>query len=306
MRQRMYKKGFGIVEILIIAAAVVLIAGLGWLFVSVYFAPNNETTADDKATSKQDTLAPRDVTATIKAHLEKEYTLLDIEGNNQPKKGELSIREDAFAPPYLADGFNYYTTHKNGSSLFIVTPQAGDTELPSAVDKQIRQDAAAIFHLLGLTSIETREDTAGASTTNVYAGKGLVCTIDTPDAAVGASEASCGVIASYADTADALQPIVSTLEYTDGTTVFSGEEKQSETDGYSMAEISVGNIRGGGGAVALLWKKDDGDWQLFKYVQQLLSCEEYNTDDLRAAFSGHDCYDTSSEKTVTVTAAEEE
>lgn len=72
MMQRAYKKGFGIVEILTITAAIVLIAGLGWLFASTYLAPSNEATTDDKAASQQDTLAPRDVTAAIKAHLEKD------------------------------------------------------------------------------------------------------------------------------------------------------------------------------------------------------------------------------------------
>lgn len=69
--------------------------------------------------------------------------------------------------------------------------------------------------------------------------------------------------------------------------------RDSVTPGYQNAYMDI-NPQDGmmGGYFVLLYKKVGGDWKYFKSAQQGLSCDTYNTTELRAAFSGNYCYDT--------------
>lgn len=55
------------------------------------------------------------------------------------------------------------------------------------------------------------------------------------------------------------------------------------------------------GAVALFYRNTDGgEWKHFMSTQQALSCNDYNTDELKAAFAGVDCYDYTADKMTTL------
>lgn len=64
----------------------------------------------------------------------------------------------------------------------------------------------------------------------------------------------------------------------------------SPIDDYQVASISVsyGYI----GAIAKFWRKDENSkWAFFEVFQNSGPCEMYNTDDIRRAFAGFECYD---------------
>lgn len=293
--------GFGVLEIIIIVVIIGIIAALGWVF----FMKKHETpeqSAQKKNTSQSNELEPQAVTKKIKESLSKTYTLLDIDKNDQPQDKEASIRTDEASPPYKVDGYDYYVTYRGGSSLFILRPEnASDTTLPSKSDAEIRREVEKQYHEAGLDSIESRKDNAG-NLTNVFTGKGLICTVEAPSAAVQGSTASCGTLASYPATAAQMKPFSEILEHADETTILAGTIKNSKAAGYQIAEISVGNIQGGGGAVALLWKQGVRNWTLFRYTQQVVPCQAFDTSALKHAFEGEPCVDEVSGQARTVAA----
>ena len=55
------------------------------------------------------------------------------------------------------------------------------------------------------------------------------------------------------------------------------------------------------GAAALFYRNTDGgEWKHFMSTQQALSCNDYNTDELKAAFAGVDCYGYTADKMTTL------
>jgi hypothetical protein len=286
------KPGFGILEVIIIIVVLGIIATLGWVF---FFKPDTKDVNEEPA--KQTTssgLQPEDVTKKIKETLAKEFTILDIEKNNQPTEKEISVGLAKHSPAYKVPGYDYYVTYDGGSELTLLRPETKD--MPSVYDKEVREKIASLYHEMGLESTESITYTDTEVTTNIYEGNGLICTIDAPSSQVGSTTATCGAIAAYDAAAKKVQPLSQTIEYTDGTTVFAEPTiKDSSVSGYKQASMSVSGIKSPGGSVALFWKKGRNNWQLFTYTQNSLPCENYTTEDVRNAFKGETCYDNTSD-----------
>ena len=51
-------------------------------------------------------------------------------------------------------------------------------------------------------------------------------------------------------------------------------------------------------SVALFYRKTDGEWKYFLGTQQAISCDRYDTDELKEAFKGTKCWDQKSEKDI--------
>ncbi len=55
------------------------------------------------------------------------------------------------------------------------------------------------------------------------------------------------------------------------------------------------------GAAALFYRNaDGGEWKYFVSTQQVLNCNDFNTDEIKAAFAGSDCYDYTAGKMTTL------
>ena len=55
------------------------------------------------------------------------------------------------------------------------------------------------------------------------------------------------------------------------------------------------------GAAALFYRNTDGgEWKYFVSTQQVLNCNDFNTDEIKAAFAGSDCYDYTAGKMTTL------
>lgn len=288
------QQGFSIVEILIVMIIIGVIGTVAWSVL------NRQKNAQDKQiNSSQATklakaqnvavLQPEDVTDKIKSGYESQYKLV----NNQPKQGEMIIRLSKHAPVYKAEGYNFYTDYDGGSSIdLMVGPVnwASDT-VPREADTTIRTEVANIFKGFGLTKTGANGRVGDGTATDVYTGKGLICTIEVPTSPTSSTEASCGRIDAYKETAAKTQPIASVLPDAGQSTVLVNLKiADSTVSGYQRASVGRGSIDRGGSSVALLYKKNNDPWVYFKNVQQALACSEYNTIDIRNAFKGEACY----------------
>lgn len=69
----------------------------------------------------------------------------------------------------------------------------------------------------------------------------------------------------------------------------------SETPSYQTLQIPSDN------AMALFYRALDSDeWQYFTSTQAIISCDEFNTPDLKKAFSGSQCHDVATGQQLTV------
>ena len=74
------------------------------------------------------------------------------------------------------------------------------------------------------------------------------------------------------------------------------ENIETATGGeYQRIQVSLGDAAG------LFYRKGaEGEWKFFTATQQFLDCSAYDTDELKAAYEGVDCYDIETEKSSTV------
>lgn len=293
-----HKKRNILIAIIGVVIVLALGAGLGYAFFVAKdaqgSAQQSQVAQDDNSSEQENQqLQPEDVTAKIKDTYASTYTLLNLDDNSQPKSNEISIRISKQAPAYKAEGYDFYTDYDGGSKIELVSSDADSTGsgLPKTADTTIRSDIAGIYTDFGLKKTETLGDTSMGNTIDFYIGKGLVCTIETPTAAVSTNTASCGLVASYDDAAAKVKPFADALPSATGLTVLSGLKiSDSQVSGYQNATLNQSELGGAGGSVALFYKKDAGVWAYFANTQQALSCSKYDTVDLRSAFKGDSCY----------------
>lgn len=284
------QKGFSVVEIIIALAIIGLAGYLTWLYIS---KQNQAQTNNSTSDNTQTTLQPEDVTAKIKAKYASKYKLLNIDENNQPKEGEMSIRLSKFVPPYKTEGYAYYTDYEGGSSIDIMVGPAitGNGTLPSQADVAIRTEVAAIYSEFGLSKTGKYGYGYDNNQTDVYTGKGLICTIEEPNAGTSSTGASCGLINKYKEMAEKLLPFSKVMKNVNQSSILRGLKiADSKVSGYQTAQISQGSLDMIGGSIALLYKKGDGTWTYFANAQQSLACSEFNSDDLRNAYKGEACF----------------
>lgn len=241
----------------------------------------------------QPIVQPQDIIEKIKSNWESKYTLLNIDENNHPEINELSIRLYEGGPVYKVDGFNFYADYDGGVSLDVMPhdPNPTDYGVPKTADTVLRKEIASIYKDFGLLKTETRGDKNNSTDTDIYTGKGLICTIQTPTSGTSANNAQCGLIDAYKEMAEKIKPLADVIPNMNASsTVFSNLKiTNSSVNGYQNASVGVGNINGGGG-VALLYKKDSSSWMYFTTTQEMLPCSGYNTIDIRNAFKGESCY----------------
>lgn len=257
-------------------------------------ATNNSQSAEPPAS----VLQPEDVTKKIKDTYGADYTLLNIDENNQPKEGEMSIRLEKGAPAYKAAGYDFYTTYDSGSTLYLMPHDVIDGDLPSAQSVAIRKKIVDIYTEFGLEKTTSHGKAEDSTLVNVYEGKGLICTIEDTDSGTSSNTASCGRLDAYPAAAALAKPFVDALpDDRKDTSLFLGTPAvtTSSVTGYQHASAGESSVEGVGGGIALFWKKDGGEWTFFTGTQNLLPCTSFNTVDLKNAFKGEACYDTAAD-----------
>lgn len=262
-----------------------------------------QATSTIPATTKRPTsatLQPEDVTAKIIGNFSARYKLLNIDENNQPENGEVSIRLGKGSPAYKVEGFNYYVSYDGGSTLVVMpyNPNPTDYHFPKAADKALRTEMASVYTDFGLVKKESRGGSSdGPPSEDVYMGRGLICTVNPPTSPTSLNWASCGLVNAYKEAATRLQPFANVLPDFGQATILAGLKiSDSQVSGYQKATLSQGFI-GDGGSVAHFYKKNTGAWVYFRSTQSTGNCSDYNTPDLRNAFKGDACYDNNNQST---------
>lgn len=301
MNNRLQQKGFGIVEVIFIIIIVGIIGALGFVFWQQNMKGDESSSSlPSKTNESAQELQPSEVTKKIKDTLAEKYTLLDLDQNNQPKEGELSVRTGNDSPVWKVDGYNFYVDYEGGSSIDAVSSDSISTELPSAESKVIRSITAQTYKEYGLVKSGTHGGDE-FSATEVYTGKGLVCTMESIGSQTSSNQAACGVIAEYKDAAKRAKPLFDVLpNKSSDTALVNIEIKASLVAGYQKAQAGVGSINGFGGFAGFFYKKDGGSWAYFAGTQEIIDCTKYNTDDTRNAFMGDACYDYTTDRESTV------
>lgn len=296
MRISNKQNGFGVVEIFLVLAIIGLIGTIGFLTWR-NMSSNNPTTKDGQQsiTKKVPILQPSEVVDRIKSDLAAKYTLLDLDKNNQPRENEMSIRESRRSPIWKAEGYDFYVSYDSGAALDIHpnNPTPSSYELPTEESKSVRRDITRTYEAFDLKKTDSRAIVGGYEATDIYTGKGLVCTVESIESQTSANTAACGLLSEYKDAAVKAKPLVDTLpRKTDQTAVGSLKITDSQTQGYQKATLLIGEAYSGGGAAALFYKKGSGQWAFFASTQEIIECSRYNSADLKNAFKGDACYDT--------------
>lgn len=294
------QKAFSAVEIIIVLAVVAIIGGVGWVFAKNYLqkpaATESVATQTTTQKSAEAPLLPDTVIAKIKDALAAKYSLQSLDTNNQPSAGQLSFRITKSAPLYQADGYKYYNDYDGGATLEASTGLSDvNAPVPSAGDMDVRQIVAKQFASFKLTKTSTRGAVSDGvnSVQDVYTGKGIICTVETPQNTTNITSASCGETSKYTAVAQKLKPIVTTMPdaTAPGTAFDDVKIKVSPVQGYEQAQIGVHNVEGIGGHMALFYKTPNGTWAYWKGTQNTLECADFSSNDLRSAFRGEQCYD---------------
>lgn len=302
------QSGFSIIEIGLVILVIGLMGVIGflvWQRVQKPEVTGQRGAASRQAESNEQQLQPSAVIEKIKSDLASRYSLVEIDVNNNPAEGEMSVRQEKAAPAWKPEGYSFYTSHSDGASLDMMphNPSPSDYSLPKTADRQLRSDVVKTYESFGLQKNSSIGSNLGGGTTDLYLGKGLVCAIEEVEAATSSNHASCGVLSAYKAAADTLRVFADKLpvDLKDSDTLYLGVPRviDSRTPGYQRAEVSVGHVDGGG-AMGLFYRKGSGAWIYFKSVQDAPACSSFDTPDLKNAFRGEACYSatTNSESTV--------
>lgn len=255
-------------------------------------APSSvDSSAASVRTPAKEPLTPQRVTERIKASYDGRYTLLNLDENNQPKNGELSLRIGKQSPLYQVEGMDFYNDIDNGASIDLATfTQSNDDVLPTAGDRKLRSEIATLLSSLNLKKTTMLGTYYSSINTDVYLGEGLICTVEAVDAPVTASSTRCGTIADYTTAAATYAPFASLAAETqpaatETPTLSNLRIRNSNTNGYKIASLNNAT------ATALYYQAAAGKWTYFTATQSVLACTSYDTQVLRAAFSGEPCTD---------------
>lgn len=301
------KKHRGLLYVFVIIIVLGLGVSTGWFLAKDVSTDKPQKTAATKTasgnisvTKKAETaLQPEDVTAKIKTALAAKYTLLDADTVTTLQNGQVSVRTVSTSPAYQTDGYDFYNNYDGGSTLYLSGYSTATMPLPSASEVAIRGKIVTVYSDLGLTRVISYGPSE--SSTDVYTGRGLVCTVDDGAAAINPSTASCGLLSHYKEAAAKAKPFASVLPDLTATTVLSNLKiSDSKVSGYQKATLSRSDLNEVGGGMAIFYRKGTGSWIYFRGTQEIIDCTAYNTTDLKNAFMGDSCYDSTSNKESTV------
>jgi hypothetical protein len=136
----------------------------------------------------------------------------------------------------------------------------------------------------------TKQDTI--SHNDYYNSTKVTCVLS--GATVMPADLYCANITDYAASVAAVAPFVQAYVADNPTLdisslVFRAPNIKDGSSGYQNARVSVSSLDVGG-SDSLFYRQDNGVWKFFLSVQTgVMSCNYYNTNETRLAFSGDQC-----------------
>lgn len=262
-----------------------------------------------------------------------EAALLYPSYDKQPEKTDLTtvaytvvdaLREKYSAqemPVHVGETAPYWHA-ENDDTLYVTYTDAPAVSLEIVFDdtnlltsKEIKEDRAAIIATVN-NSLKAQgflpiDDSPYGKASDVWYYDSIVCVVDAADSDELSSPVNfqCGALYWYNTSSFSgygIAQLLATAYKEAGNTVKKGDifelesNDESTVSGYRKAIASLSSVRGDGGANLLFYKKGDDSWKFFAGTQVEISCQAYNTEDLRAAFKGDTCYDEKNNRESTV------
>jgi len=200
-------------------------------------------------------------------------------------------------PAYQLADYQYSTYPAVGYGIAVSTPEDDKTGVDADYDTAIS--------LIKDQSMTTKEKTTvdgEDQRSALYANSTMVCSIDTEYKLRGYNYTgiACADMTSYQEGAKNAEPFFKALNYTEAQlqSIEEGEfpltlgkpQITNGLDGYKSADM---NILVGTGHGQLFYQAPSKDWKAFMGYQDILPCAKFNTIELKKAFVGTQCYDTS-------------
>lgn len=207
------------------------------------------------------------------------------------------ITESTEGPIFKPDGYNFYVADE-GVSLKIEIKRESTSERTTATELA-RQVVDGSLTGEGLTVTDgVVADMLQAPLT--YQSETVLCVYND---LIHPMYLSCADKESYQPVAETLKPFTEAYmaanpnQSLDNLVFRNPTIADSINDGYQRAEIDISPsspVSGGGGFAAFFYSVDS-KWKHFVNTQSILSCDRYNTEELRLAYEGENCYDEATE-----------
>ncbi len=296
MANRINQKGFGAIEAIVLVVVLGVIGYLGYVYFAQMSKANDAVTTTESAKTTPNAAS---LVAELKAKLAKAYTLKDQQSNAPDlDKKIVTYIDGTTAPFWQAPGSDYYVSYEKGTSLFLTyASYAGTLEPPKALEVrgELSKDILAIFEKFGL---KKATDSSYGEYVQPYTSDAVVCTSDIDIAnPAGNLSVNCGDMLKFVETAKTAKPFIDAIrktspEYTsEPSLAITISEIKKGANGYEQATAGIGDVKAQvGGYAALFYRAEGGEWQYWKGTQQIIPCIDYNTEALKNAFKGEDCY----------------
>lgn len=295
-RPHMNDKGFAHVGLMVMVIIVIAaIFGTGWYVVSKQKKADNSQASQATTTSsaKPASANPEDVIKKISADIPPQFSQITID-----------TRGDGTSySSYQVSGYKFVTLHKVDKGQFVnFKPTSGYTL--DTVPSDLKASLVKIFEESSYSE-DTSQPTPAYYASEPggaelhYKKDDVRCSADITGGSSTPLQVSCSYIQDFEKDAKALKSFddaykAANPKYADSIYVIGDQGiKDSQTPGYKTANISFGDFNYGDGFGTLFYSKNNGPWTYFQAGQSTPSCGDFNSADLKAAFKGFDCYDSS-------------
>ena len=282
---------------IIIAVVVLLLLAAGTVAAIMIFS------TPKKDTSKKSTAQTTKPLDDAQGMITKINTALTDSSKDTYQNPQISFTSPTSTPPaaspsYQVKDTDYYvtTTQAYGLNIQKTVNTTSETGVDTVFTQGIFDEVAAT--LVGNQYNKTTELSSGTE----YQSDAVICTVSGTESIP--MYVTCANKNAYTKVSGDVKPLVAAYRASnpDSTSedIFSTPTiKNSSVDGYQTASVSVSSRQSVGGAAAIFYEKGTSGWKFFKLSQSELSCSDYNTDDLKAAFADASCMsDTNTDTTL--------
>lgn len=278
------------------------VLGYKYLFEdSVKPISSEQHTSQPAKQSETNTKNAETLVAEIKAKLKSTQVATESESQTSTKVHESTLPAHG-VPEYQPEGYSFSTSPRTFYGLTVA----------SSSDDTFNQDYLTIKQHLLANNLRNYGSTVPASsevtTQSIVANASVVCEVQytTYQYKEGRMQLQlgCADTDSYAETAKQLKPYYDAYVASDpnvkdaGYILLPADPTQSKTEGYRTVRLRLGDSFGFGSAAGLFYETPDKKWHFFSISQAVLSCSEYDTDDLKKAYVGETCDDNGRQTTV--------
>lgn len=285
------------VTVIVIIILVVALLGLvGFIFWQNFIQPKDKNITADIDTSSTQTEPTTASTVASGA-----YELINSKYASATTKIKLDFSV-TYSPAYKPSGADYYVSAGRGIALtFLKDVTNGDYASSAGFNAPVVADVDGYLIAYGFN-----KDTIGADeyADDHYQSSTVVCSLT--KASTSPITLECADKTDYAKIVTAVSPFAQA--YVAGnpsvqadSLIYGAPTLTSGTTGYQNAQLSIGSYNSlVGGSVGLFYRENSGNWKYFMSTQGMINCDMYNTSELRAAFNGEKCYDSSAKVESTV------